>query len=301
MTAVRTVFSCNDASRAAAPRKSHPGPGLPAGLGALLLAILLLAILLPAPLTLAFSAADIDVQRALQSLPDNHWYNKESRSYNPPSVSPQHDNPLRREGWLAPPERQSPAATSNGNNWNLPGWFAEWFSTVFISLLGVVLLVVVALLAYHSLRSYMPARFERRRSPPAVTIDPARVAALPFEVRSTADHPLREAERLMQAGKFNEATLFLYGYLLLALDQARKIHLQQGRTNRMYLRELRESPRLSELVEQAMLAFEDVFFGQHAIPRERFLRLWERLDEFHQQLSSPATDSLPSPMKATHA
>ncbi len=96
----------------------------------------------------------------------------------------------------------------------------------------------------------------------------------------------------MRAGRYNEAVIYLYGYMLLALDQARKIHLQKGKTNRMYLRELRSNEALHKIVRQQILAFEDVFFGRYDIDAARFATLWQQLDAFHRLLQpAPAAQT----------
>ena len=62
------------------------------------------------------------------------------------------------------------------------------------------------------------------------------------------------------------------------------IRLTRGKTNRQYLREIRRRPRLVELLEMTMIAFEDVFFGHHALGRARFESCYHRLDEFETQV-----------------
>jgi hypothetical protein len=64
------------------------------------------------------------------------------------------------------------------------------------------------------------------------------------------------------------------------LDRGQAIRLAKGKTNRQYLRELTPKPDLKGLVEQSMLAFEDVFFGGRALDRSRFEDCWRRLPEF---------------------
>ena len=79
--------------------------------------------------------------------------------------------------------------------------------------------------------------------------------------------------------------------MLLVLDNAHKIHLVKGKTNRMYLRELRrEPPRLRAIMEMSMLAFEQVYFGKHSISAEHFALLWGQLDEFHQLVTEASGD-----------
>jgi hypothetical protein len=142
------------------------------------------------------------------------------------------------------------------------------------------------MLSYHALRSYLPSRVEKRKSSQGIDIDPTRISDLPFDVARTSGNPLDEARRLMQAGHFDAAMVQLYGYMLLAMDRARAIHLQKGKTNRMYLRELRYGSMLAQIVELSMHRFEDVFFGRLSLTRENFMEVWERLDDFHLQLAN---------------
>ena len=112
-----------------------------------------------------------------------------------------------------------------------------------------------------------------------------RVAELPFQVKRAAGDFLDEARRLYQAGQYSDAILYYYSFLLVQLDKAQVIRLAKGRTNRQYLREARVRPILSNVLEIAMVAFEDVFFGHHDLTRERFEAAWRRLDEFQLELT----------------
>lgn len=252
----------------------------------------------------AADTQQVDPDKALQSIGKPRWYDRESDSYKPPRIADDNDNVIRREGWIAEAanqkeknKAQKTGSTSGFWNWLTTSFVANWFSTVVISTLAILLVVVILLLTYHSLRHYMPNKWEQTQKTVAIEIDPAKVADLPFEVKRAAyQNPLAEAEALMRAGRFSQAIVFLYGYMLLALDQSRKIELQKGKTNRMYLRELRAHARLRTIVEGAMFAFEDVYFGKHEIAREQFLEHWSQMDEFHQlaaQATAPQVTSRP--------
>jgi hypothetical protein len=52
--------------------------------------------------------------------------------------------------------------------------------------------------------------------------------------------------------------------------------------------ELARQPWLQELLRNSMVAFEDVFFGHHALAPERFEGCWQNLDRFHQHLEQLA-------------
>jgi hypothetical protein len=64
------------------------------------------------------------------------------------------------------------------------------------------------------------------------------------------------------------------------MDKNQVIRLTRGKTNRQYLREIARRPPLRALVEQTMVAFEDVFFGNHPLDRSRFESCWQQLDSF---------------------
>jgi len=161
--------------------------------------------------------------------------------------------------------------------------FGKWFAYLLWFLLTVAVLACIVLLLMHVHRSYRPAT--RHNEIRKIRIDPTRVEALPFEVQhAMTGDPLAQAKHLANTGNFDLAMIFLYGYLLLALDQARKIHLQKGKTNRMYLRELEGYAPLAALVESVMGKYEQVYFGKHSIDQSNFQQSWSQLDRFHQYL-----------------
>lgn len=251
-----------------------------------------------------------DPVRAMQSIGNPPWYDKANDRYAPPTVTQEIDNPIRSQGWIDINTNQEKIAQAKSSAANPAGgggrgglfdFGGDWLAIVMLALLALVLVTLLSMLAYHSLRNFMPNRFEKNLETDAIQIDPAKVADLPFEIQPTThDNPLAEAEALMRAGKFSEAAIFLYGYMLLALDRARKLDLQRGKTNRMYLRELRPHPPLQEIVKRTMLAFEDVYFGQHPLDRERFLKLWNQLDAFHR-LAILDSDELPNSLPVAEA
>lgn len=253
-----------------------------------------------APAVSAATAVEVDAHEALRKLPKNKWYDRQEDAYSPPrgtTADRAGDNELRKTGWLAKAKATQQPGASRRGMWNWRAAYSEWISTAIITGLGLVLLAIVALLAWHSLRSYMPARYQQPTTSPGVTIDPARVTDLPFEVSATGTSPLAYADELQRAGRYDEAIIWVFAYLLLALDNGRYIHLQKGKTNRMYLREIRKHPDLANMIEPYMHAFEDVFFGKHPISKQRFMELWEKLDAFHarwQPAVRRATSGLPT-------
>lgn len=252
--------------------------------------------------TPSLMAAESAVQQAVQSLPIGDWYDKQTEGFRPPEVAQADDDPVRTAGSIS----QSPPATatdlqSASQPWfaNWPGEeFAQWMQTSLFILLTVGLVVLLAWLTYYSLRDYLPEK-QRRQKLQSVGIDPSRIADLPFESNPSAHDPLSTAQQAMQAGNYDQAIAYLLGYLLLALDQRRMIHLQRGKTNRMYLRELANQPSLAAIVNSAVQPFEASYFGKHSVTRQQFMAAWQQVDEFHQLLqtaslsASPSTGSIP--------
>ena len=228
--------------------------------------------------------------RAMQSIGSRAWYDPSDKEYRVPKVPADQDHPLRRGGTLDGP---NPAATPTANR---RGWI-NWPSgdaiayTVLITL-GLALLTVAIMLGLASMRNWRALERSSNKFK-EIDIDPSRVADLPFEAQAEMQDPLAYARHLIGQGKYDEAMLFLYGYMLLALDQAGKLVLHRGKTNRMYLHELAGERALRNLLVPAMLAFEDVFFGRHSLEPQRFLKIWGQLEQFHRELS-PAIAQQPA-------
>lgn len=174
-----------------------------------------------------------------------------------------------RQPWSAP-------RTSNysGGNWS---WMEIVVWVGFALLLAILTWLLIRAFLKRE-RDALPANLNKVEQVQAN--DAARIQALPFRVQRGADDLLGEAHRLYEAGKFSEAIIYLFSYQLVELDRNQQIRLTKGKTNRQYLRELARRPVLSAIVGQTMVAFEDVFFGNHPLDRPRFEACWSRVSEF---------------------
>ena len=201
------------------------------------------------------------------------WYDAETDQAQRIDVEPPQDFANRHSRW----EFQPPT-------WSWPLWLTRVIQVLLWIVAGSVLLAIVyflvrAFVAYEEGSAAASAR--------SVAITPghaARVESLPFQVKRPLADFLEEARRHYDAGRFGEAIIYLYSYQLVELDKHQVIRLAKGKTNRQYLREMRRRSGLSELLERTMVAFEDVFFGNHRLERRQFESCWEGLDQFHQQL-----------------
>ena len=180
---------------------------------------------------------------------------------------------------------RSPGTTTTGSSgWTTFSGLALSLHYLFVVLLIVLLGLIVFLIARAFLKDETKDDSITRRSVTA-SHDVDRVQALPFQLRKPTGDFLAEARRLYQDGNYSEAIIYLFSYQLVQLDRHHVIRLAKGKTNRQYLRETRQRPVLRTALEPTMIAFEDAFFGHKQLSRERFEECWNRLDEFHAELS----------------
>ncbi|MFN3189787.1 MAG: hypothetical protein ACE361_04610 [Aureliella sp.] len=259
----------------------------------------MLAVLLPVVTANVQSLAkDVDPDKAMRAVGSTSWYDRSNDGFARPEPAEFSDNSIRVEGRRAVDKPEGSWGRYFDNLFNGgqqgtgggrmgPGISGDFFSTIVVSMLVIVLLAIIGTLIYFSFRDYIPQRSKKPTVRTSVKIDPAKIADLPFQVeQAVKENPLEEARVLMEAGRFREASILLYIYQLLALDQTRKIRLQRGKTNRRYLNELQKTPALKLIVEVTVGVFEDVFFGDHDLSKDRFIGVWGQLDEFHRLLGS---------------
>jgi hypothetical protein len=164
---------------------------------------------------------------------------------------------------------------------SLFGAALQWLG---LTLLVVLLGVIAFLVAKAFLKDEVSDRVAHRKIIETGR-DVDRVEALPFAVRKPTGDFLSEARRLYEAGDYSEAIIYLFSYQLVQLDRQHLIRLAKGKTNRQYLRELRQRPNLRAILETTVLNFEAAFFGRKTLSREQFERSWSKLDEFHAELA----------------
>jgi len=175
------------------------------------------------------------------------------------------------------------------SNWDPPSWGSSYRFDFLDGVLQwgawCLLALVLGLGIYYLVRTYLDREelggttAKRDRSKPDST-DADRIEALPFPMRTENLDLLEETRNLGRQGHFSRAIICLYSYQLIHLDRQQRIRLTKGKTNRQYLREVGPGGPLGRILERTMIAFEDVFFGNHTIDRVRFESCWSRLDEF---------------------
>ncbi len=191
------------------------------------------------------------------------------------------------------PAKKAKSASKNNNSTNSttgassPSMFAsgDWFTP--LAWVGIALLLaalIYLLVRMYLLREYHAVRAADAESDEDTSDEVARVEDLPVKIRRSVSDLLSEANRHYEAGNFAEAIVYYYSHQLVQLDRRQLIRLTKGKTNRQYLRELPRRTGLADLLSQSVRMFEDVFFGRHALSRERFEAVWRRQEEFDSLL-----------------
>lgn len=216
-------------------------------------------------------------RRALNERP-YPWYDEsadELESLNPePAVAPPeaHDWKLNLPEWDPNPKW----------NWRFNFWeIVQWVIS------GLLIGVLVAALVYFLRAVIRDGGFSltdgRAANIEAIARESEQIENLPFPVESPKADLLAEARYHYEHGDFGKAIVYLFSYQLVHLDRHHLIRLAKGKTNRQYLHELgRRHGSIRALLQQTMMTFEEVFFGNHPLDRQRFETCWQQLDEFHQ-------------------
>ncbi len=257
-------------------------------------AILLLAAagLLPVALSgPACHGQTLETQSAVQSGRDAlteranfPWYDEDSDSIRRIDVrTPKEPAAHRNSTWQAKPYQPKAASSRPTVRRSFLGGLVQ---TVVWGGLLCLLAILIALLV----RAFINA--EPVRNEQVVPDEPRSeedlIENLPFDVGRPQTNLLSEARRHYEQGAYGEAIIYLFSYQLVRLDQHHLIRVTRGKTNRQYLGELVSRPGLHAMLGRTMVAFEDVFFGEHVLDRKRFEDCWLGLDEFHRRLDEGA-------------
>jgi len=234
---------------------------------------------------IALASEGVDEARDSLKKSDAPWYDADEDSIQPvdiPVNAEPRDDPLdpgnRESDWR---KTTPPPKGGRGGGAVAGGFAASLINALLFVVLAVVICGVIAILIWVFVRVQPPPIEARQHRVTESKTKIERVEELPFAIKKPVGDLLSEVRRCMQAGNFVDAAIYWYSYLLTQLDQNQHIHLMRGKTNRQYLREIKQT-RLQEILQQSMVLFEDAFFGSHDISRTQFEQAWSNRDEFQR-------------------
>ena len=216
------------------------------------------------------------VKEALGGRAGYPWYDPETDDFK--YVDVPNEEPPEIRDWDLPNGQTSPTSFSLTGFWQVLEIMA-W-------LLVGALLLLVGFYLMKTLLNRDNAKFGVDQSVQESAAHAARIEKLPFQVKRPQADLLGEARRHYQQGNFGEAIIYYFSFQLVELDRCHVIRLAKGKTNRQYLRELKTEPNLRSVLEQTIVAFEDVFFGNRSLTRSRFEACWNHLGAFENEVDS---------------
>lgn len=238
------------------------------------------------------------IQRSTNSI----WYDSEQGSIKPSGTAQKALDVSDRHDAVSSPELPYDWSWLDWFSTNLSNFFSWIFSgwKIVLILFFLILIFTIAYIIWQYTDFgtwYSPTR--RKTTKAALEREAVKIQDLPFEIEQSLLGLLGQAERHRASGDYSRAIAYLYSHVLVTLDEARCIRLAKGKTNRMYLRELKDRETIRVFANQLVTVFEFTFFGKHQIDAPTFESIWTQLATFESELSriekqSIATKSLPS-------
>lgn len=186
--------------------------------------------------------------------------------------------------------------TSSQKSWN---WgdtdFGKWMQTfglflayllstpityLVLALLIVLLFFLAQYLGWINFNGFFAGSPKKADTIAQRARDKIRVTDLPFELAPSNLSLLEQSDRYLAQNDYAKAMIYYYSHLLVELDDAGLLRLERGKTNRAYLKEVMQFPRLKKYLNTAILDFEKVFFGRHDLSKEDFESLRNELTSF---------------------
>ena len=165
--------------------------------------------------------------------------------------------------------------------------FRSWQILLIVCTIGILSLVGFLFIRYgwdFEARTSRSTRLSTRER------EDAKLQDLPFELEQSAFGLLAQAERHRASGDFSKAIIYLFSHALVEMDSAGCIRLERGKTNRVYLRELREREYLKGFTNQLVNAFESAFFGKHVVSQKVFEDIWQQIPAFDAHLKQAVSN-----------
>jgi len=165
-------------------------------------------------------------------------------------------------------------------NFEFAGSASSIAQFIFWGILIVLIIGVIALIVWAIINREKTNKDPGLQSTGKAVTDEQRLEALPVQLDPAYKDLLDRARQCYDNGDYNQAIIYLFSYELMQLDRRQLIRLTRGKTNHQYLREVSRHDRISDYLSVTIRAFEDVFFGNHDLSRNRFQQCWDHVDIF---------------------
>ena len=184
----------------------------------------------------------------------------------------------------------SRSPTRRAGDWSpdfeFAGSAAALVQSIFWIILAVLVIAGIGLIIWAIINRERTNKDPGLQSESKVVTEEQRLEELPVQLDPAYKNLLDRVRECYDAGDYNQAIIYLFSYQLIQLDKRQFIRLTRGKTNHQYLREIKQLGGLRDYLSVTVRAFEDVFFGNHDLTRQRFQQCWEHVDVF-RSLTQP--------------
>ena len=225
-------------------------------------------------------------------LSDSVWYDREVDQVVPVEVKTAQDDSIHRDSkWLpqaAPVAKAvntpNPTSASNIDLFGDAFTYTNFFAWCCLAVMVVGTGIWVAWILGRDGVGANSSKVDRSLASDERLLE--RIQHLPQELQRENLDYRAEAERMMQAGDFEQAIVLLFAYQLLILDRSACIRLNRGKTNRQYLRETRfADQQASQWFASVIKLFESSYFGRRVVEASDFARCWQENEMLERQLT----------------
>ena len=229
--------------------------------------------------------SDFDSAFRESSLP---WYDSETNSLTSSSAPDRPDSSVADRGRIPPMMQKvgrtvkrepvlSGAAAPAGSAASTVG------NTFMFVVGGILIALLVGLLLYGFFKLESGKQENDGKTGPRRKIRD-HIKHLPFEIEEQDGDFETFAEKSLHDGHYNNAVIYLFADLLVAMSESGIVRLQRGKTNRQYLNDIWDYGAIKPYYRKVMIAFEDAFFGKHQIEKARAEDCFAGRDSFAEEL-----------------
>ena len=185
------------------------------------------------------------------------------------------------------PDKPAKAPSNNQNTFNWDAIFNCIFWIILI-VIFIFLVFAVILIVFHLKENKTDEKNENHDQ----TDDLQRQReSLPIEAAQQIGSLDLLAESSLKEGDFRKAIIYHFSWLLIELDRKKIIHLQNGKTNRQFLSEIKFRDELAALYSHVMDLFEKTYYGARPISEEDFMTVWQERDLLCSEMNKPAQNA----------
>ena len=231
----------------------------------------------------AAQLSDSDLQQSMerQNFP---WYDADADGLKATPLLPRTPSKNMDRGEIAPRPATAPKTPGPAAGVNPAAQLSTAFNYIAWGIAGLVIAGVIAGLIYAFLRLESdPGESPTRRRSNRIQ---DHIKHLPFDLEQETGDFRSQARRAYDIGDYRNSIIYLFGDVLVTLENEHLIRLRKSKTNRHYLKEVRHLRPIASFYIDVMNSFEDAFFGRKEITQKIMDGHFGGFEKFRQNVAT---------------